>query len=205
MGAFIPVATNSGIQLWLGNHRGASGGYEDTPAWLRAQTRGMSEVERDRFYWREGLAFIRAHPLEALSIVPGKFWHFAARDTVTVGWIHFDSLASPRPLWLKYVFAGIAQAYYVLFLLVALYGAASGAFRQPEGRWMGLVGIYYVAVHLVLRGDPRYHLPLLPLVAVFAAFGVARWAAERQSTAPVQQHQERAQAGEAPSARACQA
>lgn len=196
MGAFVPVSTSGGLNLWMGNHHAATGGWVE-PTALRPITVHLSEVERDRFYRGMAWAFIRAHPLAMLRLAPLKLWHFAARDTVTVGWMHFDSLASPRPHWLKIAFAGLAQAYYVLALLLALYGLAGGALRKPEGWWIALVCAYYVGVHLALRGDPRYHLPVLPLLAVFAALGVARWA---QAAAPAPLPQAEALPQDAPAA-----
>lgn len=168
--SFVPVSTNLGEMLWTGNHHGATGTFIE-PSAFRAIKRTMTEPQRDWFFRRLALDFVRRNPGEAALLIPKKAWSFIERDTVTVGWMHFDSLAAPRPLWLKWVLAGWAEAYYAIALLLAAYGLAAGALRRPDGRWILLLCSYYFAVHLVLLGDPRYHLPVLPLVAVLTAFG----------------------------------
>jgi len=190
MGALVPVSTSGGLNLWMGNHHAATGGWVE-PTSLRPVTAHLTEVQRDRFYRGLAWAYIRAHPLRVIALAPRKLWHFAARDTVTVGWMHFDSLAAPRPLWLKYVLAGAAQGYYVLGLLLALCGLAWRVLRRPPGKWIALVCAYYVGVHLALRGDARFHLPILPLLAIFAAFAAATWA-EQPAAAPAQRQPEAA-------------
>jgi len=68
----------------------------------------------------------------------------------------------------------------VAALLFAPWAVRFGVLRRPEGLWIALICAYHVTVRLVLRGDPRCHLPLLTLLAVFAAFGISTWV--RQGT-----------------------
>jgi len=184
LGTPVLISTNAGENLWIGNHHGATGGYTE-PLALYDALRGMSEVAKNTEAREMAVRFIRDEPTKVVGLLPRKLWHFAARDTVTVGWMHFDRPAAPRPLWLKYTLAAVAQAYYLMALVFASYGVASGALRWPEGRWIALVCTYYVGVHLVFFGDPRFHLPLLPLLGVFSAFGALAWA---QNKAPVPSH-----------------
>lgn len=74
--AFIPVSTNNGVNLILGNseHATAGGGrvvdisdYEQ-----RARDLGLSEVEQDAFYRDEALRWIRSHPGDAAALYVGK-------------------------------------------------------------------------------------------------------------------------------------
>ena len=174
MHSLIPVSANSGVNLWIGNHEGATGAYVE-PRALQRLTAGMSEPRADKEAARRALLFVKEHPAPALAIIPRKLWHLFARDTGTVGWMHFDSLAAPRPRWLKWVFAGAAQAYYAAALLLAAFGLLRGGLKTPTGRWLGLVCLYYVAVHLIFFGGDRFHLPILPMIAVFSALGLTAW------------------------------
>ncbi|HEX5496877.1 MAG TPA: glycosyltransferase family 39 protein [Mycobacteriales bacterium] len=74
--AFVPVSTNNGVNLLLGNSRNATtgggrvtdiSGYEDT-----ARARGLSEVEQDAFYRDQAVDWIRAHPADAVTLYAGK-------------------------------------------------------------------------------------------------------------------------------------
>jgi 4-amino-4-deoxy-L-arabinose transferase-like glycosyltransferase len=89
--AFVPVSTNDGVNLLLGNSPHATPGagrntdissYENV-----AKQRQLSEVELDRYYTREGLAWIHAHPGHATTLFAEKFVdNFSYKnDLVTTG------------------------------------------------------------------------------------------------------------------------
>jgi 4-amino-4-deoxy-L-arabinose transferase-like glycosyltransferase len=74
--AFIPVSTNNGINLILGNSDGVTAGggrvgdisaYED-----RARQQGLSEVELDRYYQHAAEDWIKAHPGKAATLYAEK-------------------------------------------------------------------------------------------------------------------------------------
>ena len=68
--AFIPVSSNSGINLLLGNSpntRPNSGVNVDISDYER-QTAGMTEVEKDRFFKQSAVTWIRGHPGAALRL-----------------------------------------------------------------------------------------------------------------------------------------
>ena len=74
--AFVPVSTNNGVNLLLGNseHATAGGGrVVDISAYeARASALGLSEVEQDGFYRDQATAWIRAHPADAATLYAGK-------------------------------------------------------------------------------------------------------------------------------------
>ncbi len=74
--AFVPVSTNNGVNLLLGNseHATAGGGrVVDISAYeAQARDRGLSEVEQDAFYRDQATAWIRAHPADAAVLYAGK-------------------------------------------------------------------------------------------------------------------------------------
>lgn len=74
--AFVPVSTNNGVNLLLGNseHATAGGGrVVDISAYeAQARDRGLSEVEQDAFYREQATAWIRAHPADAAVLYAGK-------------------------------------------------------------------------------------------------------------------------------------
>jgi 4-amino-4-deoxy-L-arabinose transferase-like glycosyltransferase len=74
--AFVPVSTNNGINLILGNSEGVSAGggrVGDIARYEReAATLGLSEVEQDGFYRDAAVSWIRQHPGEAAALYAGK-------------------------------------------------------------------------------------------------------------------------------------
>jgi hypothetical protein len=62
------------------------------------------------------------------------------------------------------------------FLLVLVLLAAAAAVRNTAARWLAAVSAVYLAVFSFLPQDPRYLMPLLPLICLVAAVVVAtRW------------------------------
>jgi hypothetical protein len=173
-GQFVVLETKGGVNLWLGNS-------PYTPAifirdvWkvgvrepmLRVLPAG--EVERDRAAYGLALDFIRAAPLTFLARVPVKFadfWGFE-RNLADIadatlrggGWNSAAKIGSDLFAMLVY-----------LFVMVA---GTAGWVLAPGGRWKILLGgftLYFLFVHLVIFGDGRFHLPLIPFFAFYAAW-----------------------------------
>lgn len=155
-GAFIPVSTHGGFIIARSN--------ADAPDWRRPGGWGIDrqtfervpgEVERDRQWLREGLAWIAGHP----GI-----------------WLR---LAGERFLRLWYVFRPEYNA--SLAFLLPLFAAGfvrCGA--EPGFRYLSAVILLSVAVFcLLLYGSTRFRLPLEPFFLVYGAAaavdGWARW------------------------------
>ena len=86
----------------------------------------------------------------------------------------------------KVVFAGLALAIigcYATVFLFALIGLCSGILPwKTQGLlllWMALP----CAIHTIAFAHSRYHLPLIPILATYAAMTMAGWAAARKNPA----------------------
>jgi hypothetical protein len=82
----------------------------------------------------------------------------------------------PRPAVLA--MAAIIGLYYVLLLLAGVFGVV---LRPPPNRLQLAIVLSVVAVlagvHTLSIGHSRYHLPIMPLVAIFAARALLTWRA----------------------------
>lgn len=76
LGAFVPVATNTGVNLLLGNSEGVTAGggrvgdisrYEN-----HAIEQDLDEIEQNHFYTRAALDWIVTHPADAATLYVGK-------------------------------------------------------------------------------------------------------------------------------------
>jgi 4-amino-4-deoxy-L-arabinose transferase-like glycosyltransferase len=74
--AFVPVSTNNGINLILGNSDGVTAGggrVGDISAYEEeARRQGLSEVELDRYYRQAASDWIAEHPGKAVTLYAGK-------------------------------------------------------------------------------------------------------------------------------------
>src|SRR5262249_20741626 len=104
------LSTNMGIDLYIGNHIGASGAYDVTLERLfDAMTEPnlqLNEAQVDRIFLQAAIQYIVAHPIDALSILPKKLIQLFLLE-VTAAQLLFQD----QPFWFKYAFYGITQIF----------------------------------------------------------------------------------------------
>jgi hypothetical protein len=188
-GEFVPLETKSGVNLWLGNspHTPADAIRNVWKVGVREpmlQALPREEVPRDREAYALALGYIRSEPLVFVARMPIKFadfWGFernlvdAAETTARgAGWKSPSKLAADL----------IAAAGYVFVMLVGVVGLC----WAPNDRWKLLLGgfaSYFVMAHLVIFGDGRFHLPLIPLFALYGAWLLVELLRERRGATAI--------------------
>lgn len=186
LGKVIPVESNTGYNLYVGNR-------PDTPvpfAWKRAETlpgdtlyhcltEGISETAQNSNLTRVAVAEIKSHPFALLKRGVGKAFDFWLPDFFIATSLRAGAFgAIYRSLWLP-VLVGTVGVFFVV-----MFGAVRGAWRTRsswETRFFLLILALYTLPHTLVYGASRYHLPLLPLVFVLALHGAGRrWISLRQ-------------------------
>lgn len=170
MGRPYVINDNLGYNLRVANApyaRGATLAPQD----LWDARPGISFHERELFFDDEGrsraIAYAREHPGRELQLA-----------VLRVGWL-MRSDAEPAVRWSESLGAtpiGRGHDAFVLAGDVYWYGllalAAASLFMARRDRlWLALwstVGVW-IALHLVFAGEPRYHVPLVPVLALLAA------------------------------------
>jgi 4-amino-4-deoxy-L-arabinose transferase-like glycosyltransferase len=170
------ISTNAGLDFWIGNHEGASGGWgmPTADAFPRISTDLQVQERHDYHRGLElGWRFIREKPLDALALLPSKAYHLYTNDaeavTTTETWGHSAFLSEGG----RRVLRGLTNGFYYFVLAGAIAGlllppaAARGQSRARCALAAALGG--WTLVHLVYFGEPRFHLPVTPVMAVLAA------------------------------------
>jgi 4-amino-4-deoxy-L-arabinose transferase-like glycosyltransferase len=184
-GVFTMVDTMGGITLRMGN-------YEYTPlnrAWdpvtlqgeksifqdLRAEHPDVStwtEGRKEKWALRKAFMFMLANPALTLQRSLIKFANFWGLErTVIAGWQ--QGLYQPHRWFVALGTVVIPLAYVVVMLFACL-----GVFlsRPPDLRmhlFLLLVIGFLAGMHTLAFGHERYHLPLIPLLLLYAAAAVA--------------------------------
>jgi hypothetical protein len=178
-GVVTIVDTMGGLNLHMGN-------YEHTPddrLWdavaqtgdkhwaYRLQNRQPplhTEGQKDKWALRQGLAFIAANPAMSLRRAAIKFADFWGLERELAG--GFSQRLYVPPRW----FAFLAPVLVVVaYVLVAVSGMA-GFWLVRARDWrtevlvlLPVVGI--TAVHTIVFGHSRYHIPLVPILTLYGA------------------------------------
>ncbi|MGV3758882.1 MAG: hypothetical protein ACO1PW_04975, partial [Actinomycetota bacterium] len=189
MDAFIPSSTNMGDTLCIDRNLDARGGFRFADHDGCADP-GLPEVERNRENTKKAIEFVLEHPdRELLQIVRRARIMFADDHD---GIIAVQTLGGGALLSEEVVDVAIPVAdwYFRLLLVVAVVGLPLHLCRQrrPERLLVlsGLLGL--LVIPLLLWGNPRFHIPLSPFMALSAALAIdagwRRWRARGGAPAP---------------------
>lgn len=164
-GSPVLVSVNFGTNLWMGNNPQSNGGYMELPA-----IAFTNEVERDQYFKNEAIEFIKANPLQYLNLAVRRAVITFDRETIGVAWNEpaLRRLVSERGLMGVKV---ASTAYWWLVLAAAICGVAVLLWRKKSNVLHPLIvvsGLFFI-VPILTVGQDRYHMPLIPFLAIFAA------------------------------------
>ena len=178
----VLLATNAGVDFWIGHNEKASGRGQRADEIVFARPE-LTTVEREVWAnaegFRRGLRYALTHPVEEVSLLFKKLFWLYYNDEEGLAW---NESHGGQPwlgdLWREGL-RSLSNVYYFAVLgFVALGAPLWWSLRDP-GRvlLLSLIG-YWTLVHLVFFGDPRFHVPILPVFALLAALPwVALWRA----------------------------
>lgn len=131
--------------------------------------RRMTQGERDKLAFRYGLRFVREHPGLTAERDLVKFFNFWQLDRAIVAGLCQGYYGAP-PRAVVALLALLIFGSYAALMCTGIFGAVLTPPRDTAVFLVLLATIAFVCgVHTVVFGHSRYHLPLMPLVAVFSA------------------------------------
>ncbi|MCJ7491942.1 MAG: glycosyltransferase family 39 protein [Dehalococcoidia bacterium] len=188
MHAFVPVSSAAGHTLLAGHQDDPYNPYRVFPeAKIQAQyaylcdrwgTVGCpeQEVKVESEALRESLRFMIHHPKDEARFPFIKLYHLFRSDSDAVAWINSWS-TEPLPMMLspaeKDAWSTVANWYYIPLMIVAGLGTPLW-FSVKDKRKLILVFFVgaWVATHLMLWPNGRYHAALTPIFSLWAAVTV---------------------------------
>jgi 4-amino-4-deoxy-L-arabinose transferase-like glycosyltransferase len=164
--------TTSGLNLLIGNHPGATGRLEmDAVAALEDQhLRGAATpAEASRRAVAAGIGWAVSHPVDWLRVSWRKVQYLFGLEGREHVWVYsvgfFGNRASSVVAW----WGAALLVSFPLLCFAALAGLARGlAWQMPTVRALALLVVGTTALHVVSFGESRFHLPLIPALAVMA-------------------------------------
>jgi len=184
----VLIATNAGVDFWIGHHDNASGdfgtgGSDELVLRHPELTTTEREVRINTEGFREGLAYAVTHPAQELALPFKKLFHLYYNDEEGLKWNEGHGgqrfLSAPA----REALLSLSNVYYFAVLGLVVLGAPLWASRRDPGRLL-LVSLiaYWTLIHLVFFGDPRFHAPIMPIAALLAALPLATlWSNGREA------------------------
>lgn len=174
LGAPVTIATNGGVNFWIGHNPNADGEYAWPPeadAALATRAAALPEPERDALYYRLGWDYALGHPAEEVDLGLRKLWYFL--------WFR-PNLGSSYPN--AGALATLAQMALIASYGVVLVAALAGLWltRRNARRLFVIYGLWiaYAASSIMYFAATRFRAPVEPFLIIFAAAGLA-WAVDR--------------------------
>lgn len=180
----VTFATSAGVNLRIGHGPDADGTYvypdeiQPSDGWntLYHAMQPDEEVGRNDEYTRRAIEYARTHPQRELQLAGAKLaWLFRAdpddllRQLETLGTVPIEPAALRAALPpLVYV------SHYGLLALAAIALPLWFRVRDPKTCLLVSTVALYALFHVAFFGLPRYHLPILPLFALSAAWLLVR-------------------------------
>lgn len=165
----VTLDTHAGYNLWVGNNPLATGTVyhpPDTPdPRLNLSVLG-DEVRLDRAGTALALEHIRERPLLFLARIPARIWHLYWTDTTG---LYLAGRGAPGAFLERAAFRP-----YALVMLLAALGLALADWRSAEVRLLAALVGYWTAWTAVTIGVDRFHVPLIPVFCLFAAWALRR-------------------------------
>lgn len=171
---FVPLSTNTGDNLCIGHARGATGGFRLVPQCSNTKDSILDgpngEVAHDREARKVGLRGLSHN----LGHEPWLTWqrlyfmfqsdHDGLQGSSSYG---ADPWLTSGP---KRTLSRIGDDCGAVILALGLVGSALLLWRgDAEGRGLVAIGVIVVGVPLLFFGDPRFKVPVTPLLAIAAA------------------------------------
>jgi 4-amino-4-deoxy-L-arabinose transferase-like glycosyltransferase len=177
--AFVPVSTNGGVNLWIGNNPKATGAYNFPTARTNPLYMTSGELERDRVGRRLAWYFIRKERARFLMLAVPKFVHTYASD---ISAFQLEGIARGiEPAVSARAFAArLAQSYYALIWAGFVLGLIKLKRRMfaasaEDGAPLAALLVWPVAltlVYMLFFGAERFHLPMVPFMVVLAGAAI---------------------------------
>lgn len=169
----VALSSNGGINLMIGNNATSTGAYKyDFDPAIFHDAKGEFEIDREAF--RSAAGYIASNPVTSAFTAAKKIarlfesegallvmtFHDAPEDVATHYGTKYASLPLPWILLTNF-------SYFIIVL-----GSVFGFLSADKGRlwWIVLAAFFsWLVVHAVFFGGGRFHFPLMPLIAVYAA------------------------------------
>ena len=160
------IENSLGYNLFVSYHPEGDGGFVARVALI--PTRFMDDGERDAWTMDQALGFIRADPGRALSLLPRRLAYLAGFESRELIFFYAGNLFGPIPSSLLILAYLLLVLPWVATAAAAPFGLAAAAYHPGRNLILLLIAATVLA-HVPVLAEPRFHLPLVPFLAPFAA------------------------------------
>lgn len=160
------IETSMGYNLYLGYHPQGNGSFVFGPS-LDLLTI-LDDAERDRIGTAKALDFIKTQPDRFIPLAVNRLGYFFGLEKRVLMYFYSNNILGyvPQPILIT-----IAAVLLFPFVLTSTLGALGLSFLRwkPEHILLILLFLCYILPHVFILSEDRFHLALVPYIAILAA------------------------------------
>jgi len=166
---WMVLSTNGGLNFWIGNNPKATGEYifpTELNQDLVLSTIHLSEVDRDRFFYTQGIKFIQEHPRQFIHLAGRKLlYFFFFRPNIGNSYEAAKYRLFDLVRWLFI-------ASWLVFIPYAIVGIFSLGKQWREHSLLFVILLSQAVVSMIYFSGTRFRTPIDGLVIIWAVFGI---------------------------------
>lgn len=166
--------SNGGINLLIGNNPNTTGAYAiNYPEEILQDAK--QEFEADRLAFRYATNYIVEHPVTFAINGVKKLAHLFESEGGLLVWSFHDSPEDASTRYatkytsISLILNALVNLPYAILLILGTMGIAAA----PRDKLWWLIALFFaswIATHIIFFGGGRFHFPLMPFFALFAAY-----------------------------------
>ena len=160
------IETSMGYNLYLGYHPQGNGSFVFGPS-LDLLTI-LDDAERDKVGTQKAIEFIKAQPERFIPLAINRLGFFFGLEKRVLMYFYGNNIIGYIPLPLLLTILGILLLPFILISISAAFGLAYLRWK-PEHLLLCLLFIGYILPHVLILSEDRFHLALVPYIAILAA------------------------------------
>jgi 4-amino-4-deoxy-L-arabinose transferase-like glycosyltransferase len=175
-GTFIPISANAGPDLYIGHSAKSDGHFFRADEFRYEPGLSQKEVEirLNRDGSRRAIGYAFTHPLRELELSARKLYWLYYSDHDALAWNEGHGGNNFLSYTARLRLSAAADIWYWAVVLCVVLGARTWfSARRPVRLLLVCVVAYWTAIHVVFFGEPRFHAPILPVFALWAAAAVS--------------------------------
>jgi len=160
------IETSMGYNLYLGYHPNGNGSFVFGPS-LDLLTI-LDDAQRDKIGTQKAIEFIKAQPERFIPLAVNRLGYFFGLEKRVLMYFYGNDLLGyiPYPLLLL-----ISAVLLLPFIFISTFASLGLSFLRwkPEHILLALLLIGYIAPHVFILSEDRFHLALVPYIAILAS------------------------------------
>ena len=161
------VETSLGYNLYLGYHPQGTGTFQYGISLDLLPI--LDDAERSARGVEAAMQFVRADPGRVPYLMLRKAGYLWELDSRALIYFYGNGFLGRWPGWLLGLVLLLAWVPLMVLAPAGAVGLACGPLERRTGL-VALLVVYYTGAHVLIMAEPRFHVPLLPVVAVLAAY-----------------------------------